>query len=289
MSIRWETGQMSSVLPQSMRQEGLLPPPEELGPTVLVGAGAVGSCFLRAAAHLLPNFTVFDSDTVKLENVETGMFSLADYGKTKVMAASWILMRSGVRYPQVNAYGANAGERTGRDVVCGFDGRAFRRLIICTDNMQSRRDIYRGVVRAWASVWQDCEGDLDNLYSEPLRYVIDARVGLRQAQVYVVQRDEILDQFARLIPKYRTAGAAKAALQRWVRREFSLDGEGINEPCGASMSPATAMIAAGMIVHTIGELEYGYDVPRLRIVGFQSESQAEGFYVSRAGDAARVA
>lgn len=74
------------------------PPSRDLGPVLLVGAGAVGSAvaYITAACGFTGRFTVIDLDEVKVENFNRSpLFGRATYGRRKASVVAEALRASG--------------------------------------------------------------------------------------------------------------------------------------------------------------------------------------------------
>lgn len=113
-----------------MRQSDLLPEENLLVPITVIGAGAIGSFTVLALAKMgFENITVFDDDTVEVENLNAQFFRHKDVGTSKVEA-----LRAMVQ------------DFTGTTIIAirgRFAGPISKRGIMITavDNMKTREEV----------------------------------------------------------------------------------------------------------------------------------------------------
>ena len=129
-------------------------------PITIIGAGAIGSwTALTLAKSGFTNLTVYDFDTVSIENMSSQGYRFADIGKPKVDAlADIIAMFTGITIKTVNAkWSPNIHAR-------GI-------VIAAADSMETRRYIYESIK---SSMFQ-------------VTHMIDARMGAEIAALYTTR------------------------------------------------------------------------------------------------------
>lgn len=96
----------------------------------IIGAGAVGSFTAFALAKMgYHDITVYDFDTVSIENMNSQIYRFSDIGKTKVDCLQEIIKDfADVKITAINAK---------------YSGEVFQDITICAvDNMETRKAIY---------------------------------------------------------------------------------------------------------------------------------------------------
>jgi sulfur carrier protein ThiS adenylyltransferase len=120
-----------------------LVPPEKLSAVhaVVVGAGAVGrQTALQLAAIGVPKLTLYDPDTVSVENLATQGFWESDLGVPKVHAVANIAHQ---QFPQMDL--ATVADRFRRSDVRSWEGVRPIVLFACVDSVDTRRMIWSAV------------------------------------------------------------------------------------------------------------------------------------------------
>ena len=143
------------------------------------GCGAIGSsAALCLAKHNAKHFYLYDNDTVSPENIGISMYSKSDIGKFKVEALTDILELEGTN-KNIDKMGQIHFNKTWLDsssvLNCSRDGLNFG--ILCFDNMFSRLEIAR------------------LCFDSKFDYVIDARMGREQIQLYTIKNIETYEKY----------------------------------------------------------------------------------------------
>jgi len=120
----------------------------------IIGAGAIGSWTALMLAKMgYSNITVYDYDTIEIENMNCQFYPFSAIGQPKVDALRDL----------IKAF-------TGINIVTynkKFDFIYSDITIVAVDSMQTRADIYS-----------------DSKYSSACKHIIDARMGAEQAMLY---------------------------------------------------------------------------------------------------------
>lgn len=152
-----------------LRQRDVLLPEQTTDwPTVIVGAGGIGSWTALILAKLgLTELTVYDFDRVEEHNLPSQFYRRQDVGQ-----------------PKVNSLAFNISFHGGENIQCRnerYDGVKTKILIIGVDSMEERMRLFRIHTR-------------DVPFPE---YVIDARMGLEQMEIYICRTP---DEWANTFP-----------------------------------------------------------------------------------------
>lgn len=112
------------------RQLDVLPMESLNRKITVIGAGAIGSFTVFALAKMgFKDITVYDFDTVEIENLNAQIYRHADLGKPKVIALKEIIK-----------------DFCGVDIkteISKYENQVFRDIVICAvDNMEARKSIW---------------------------------------------------------------------------------------------------------------------------------------------------
>lgn len=148
------------------RQADLIPE-DALGEQItIIGAGAIGSWVTLALAKMgFENLTVFDHDTIEIENMNSQFYPMRCIGESKVQALCKLVHD----FTEVKV--------TGRP--CKYERGHFPGIVIAAvDSMAVRRNL-----------WENHKGK-----SFGTRAVIDPRMGAENALLYVMNPMDAKDQ-----------------------------------------------------------------------------------------------
>lgn len=144
--------------PELVRQADIIPEDKLSMPITIIGAGAIGSFTCLALSKMgFDNITVWDYDTIEIENMNCQFYRLGDVGKPKVQALKELVYEfTGM---QINVIQDQyVGTKTSGILISAVDSMKVRRLI-----------------------WESHEG---KTVTVPL--VIDPRMGAESALVYAM-------------------------------------------------------------------------------------------------------
>jgi molybdopterin/thiamine biosynthesis adenylyltransferase len=140
------------------RQFDLLPPSATKVPITVIGAGAIGSFTVLSLAKMgFEDITVFDDDTVSIENMNCQFYRFCDIGTPKVKALETIVHW----FSKVNI----------RTIEARYEVGCFPGIVIsAVDSMGARR-----------AIWENHKE-----ISPGTKAVIDPRMGAENALLYVM-------------------------------------------------------------------------------------------------------
>lgn len=190
---------------QFIRQRDLFLPEESLSSRVtLVGAGGIGSWTAAILAKLgVKRLTVYDSDSVESHNLPSQFYRPSDIGKRKAEAiARTTELFTGAKI----GWQSQKFDRTDTDI-----------LVVGVDSIEERKRL--------------------NLAGSSFRYVIDARMGAEQMELYICRSN----------PEWLLTMPAKEAVE--------------HDPCtGRSIVYNTAVIG-GLIASVVKKIIRNEQVP----------------------------
>ena len=130
---------------RDIRQRELVPP-ERLanGHAVVIGVGAIGrQVALQLSALGVPALTLYDPDTVAIENLAPQGFWESDLGRTKVVAVADIAKR---QFPNIEL--TSVPERFRFSVVRSWPANREIAVFCCVDAIDTRKLIWQAVREA---------------------------------------------------------------------------------------------------------------------------------------------
>ena len=164
-----------------LKQESLIKA-EEIPPTTIIGAGAIGSCAALAIAKMgIPRLRIIDFDTVTEHNVGNQLFGPEHVGKSKIEAVASLIL-------QVTGQVIETIEGSFPEDVPPGPGI----LICCADSMDIRRLAKKEVV-----------------HNRALTHLIEARMGAKYLEVYTLPNERPLLE---LYEKYALSKAYEDAI-----------------------------------------------------------------------------
>lgn len=159
-------------------------PMEDLNKEVhIIGAGAIGSFTTLMLAKMgITNITVYDYDTVSIENMSCQFYRFSDIGKPKVEALRSLVMDfTGVAITAVNGPWTPEHINPLKGIV-----------IAAADSMEARRDIFEHCRKDYRVDW-----------------FIDSRLGAESALLYIMNAQRPEDQKAYNATLYMDANAVQ--------------------------------------------------------------------------------
>lgn len=217
------------------RQSDLVKDQNAFGPIVIIGAGAIGSNAANTLLRMGYEINLIDPEEVGEENLAPGMFKWRS-NTPKVEAVKMLAVSQGCDKTKLTTQQRSAS---------GADVRAGGIVVIGTDSMESRRDIFRS------------KTEMPNLY-------IDARIGGKIVTVWAVCGDD---------PESIT------------RYDSGLDGESEELPCGSKATAYTGGIAAAIIGWIVSQYIQGLPFPKMfHFDGFNSEQLMLGIRNGKSND-----
>ncbi len=130
---------LEPVRDRDLRQREVVPPHRLAAcQAVVVGVGAIGrQVALQLAALGIPRLTLFDDDTVQVENLAPQGYWPEDLGQTKVLATQTLCARIN---PQTEV--TAIPERFRRSAARDLDGEGNLAAFICVDSISTRKLIW---------------------------------------------------------------------------------------------------------------------------------------------------
>ena len=130
---------------RDLRQRELVPPSRLANcHAVVIGVGAIGrQVALQLSALGVPRMTLYDPDTVAVENLAPQGFWESDLGRTKVEAVAEIARR---QFPEIEI--TNVPERFRASVVRSWPMNREIAVFCCVDAIDTRKRIWQAVREA---------------------------------------------------------------------------------------------------------------------------------------------
>jgi len=150
------------------RQLGIIPPDRITDGVTIIGVGSIGSFTALSLAKMgVKKFQLFDDDKIELHNVANQYYRLSDIGKLKVEACRDLLREQS---PEPN----NLRFHLMSEKFTEESETLYPIIIVCTDNMESRRTAYQHFKDNWNSL----------LY-------IDSRMARELLHVFCLTKDKV--------------------------------------------------------------------------------------------------
>lgn len=153
------------------RQSGLIPAAVLTQPVHIVGAGAIGSFVALSLAKMgMTDITVYDYDTVSIENMSCQGYRFKDIGVSKVRALREII-------EEYTNYSVNIHDGKWAPTLTQYDNQMRGIVINCADSMEVRKQLFDYCVSDFRVNW-----------------FIDSRMGAESALMYVMRPQNAKDQ-----------------------------------------------------------------------------------------------
>ena len=125
------------------RQLGIIPPDRITDGVSIVGVGSIGSFAALSLAKMgVKRFQLFDDDKIELHNVANQYYRLSDIGKLKIEACKELLEEQSPEPSELHFH--LEPEKFTED-----SETLYPILIVCTDNIESRRVAYQHFKDDW--------------------------------------------------------------------------------------------------------------------------------------------